>query len=268
MSTKFTRACWNKNSCFPSSRLDVQLISNVLTHFSILCTMTGFYSLNRRPSISFQYNFRFFVSSSSWKGAITSACEKAYNTWFTSPNWELTPVILMGVGKWIIASVIFLSVQHRCWWQDAKQIIHPFRWNWTYHVKLNTLISKVADECDCVPDSYKISYCRLLSRHLVFRAMSTVISSNWLVYSSPDPWNPRADNIYTGHTRKAVLSIPCIQNCFPGLSRYNRDLIKRGRGIVCFPHGGGIPFLRFWETRPASISTRYLGYDRYRFYYA
>lgn len=35
-----------------------------------------------------------------------SAWENVYDTWFTSPNQDLMPVIFVGVGKWRIASVI------------------------------------------------------------------------------------------------------------------------------------------------------------------
>ena len=53
----------------------------------------------------------------------------------------------------------------------------------------------------------------------------------------PNPWNPTisipaplgdkcSSVLCSWEKRNAVISIPRIQNCFPGVSRYNRDLIK------------------------------------------
>ena len=40
---------------------------------------------------------------------MASACENAYETWLTSPNQDLIPVIFVGVGKLRMALVIFVG---------------------------------------------------------------------------------------------------------------------------------------------------------------
>ena len=43
---------------------------------------------------------------------MASACENAYETWLTSPNQDLVPVIFVGIGQLRMASVIFFFRWH------------------------------------------------------------------------------------------------------------------------------------------------------------
>ena len=126
---------------------------------------------------------------------------------------------------------------------------------------------------------------------LVFWAMSTVISSNQRVYPSstvestsgltisiPALLGDKHGSVPCGWgKRTAVISIPRIQNCFPGVSWYNRDLIKWGWGWMGFLHGGGIQFLQVHRVSARAVLFWYVrhpwapgswGSDWYRFYYA
>ena len=82
-------------------------LSNMRTPSSISLMIANFDSSNSWLSLSFQMNGVPGLSDSR-NGSIRSVAAKAYDTWLIRPNQERMSVMLLGVGKWRIASRYFL----------------------------------------------------------------------------------------------------------------------------------------------------------------
>ena len=183
-------------------------------------------------------------------------CEKVYDTWSTSSNQDLTPLILMGVSKWRIASVIFF-----CRFNTVGSDKKPSKFNFHFgemeliRVKHNTLISTVADVVDCVlerglywiiPKS-AIIYAPDFPSHVncdIVKPTSIPVLQP-VTISILTPINDKRGSVpCSWGKQEAVISILRTQNHFLGVSRYNRFLIEWGRGVMGFPNGGGIQFLQ------------------------
>ena len=72
------------------------------------------------------------LADNSWRNSsIMGALAKVYDSWFTKPNHDLTSVIHVGTGKYLIAVMIFLSCLHpsRVISKPAKLTSSCVNWN-------------------------------------------------------------------------------------------------------------------------------------------
>ena len=168
-------------------------LSKMRTPSSMSEMIASLDSSNSRLSSSFHRNGVPGFSDSR-NGSMRSVAEKAYDTWLTKPNQERMSVMLLGVGKWRIASRYFAHGR------TLSGVISNPANSTVSAAKVNLSGLRVMP---CLPHMssqltawWKLlvmssAHSRVSSIHLVLSGMWETISSNLREYPSPDamyPW--------------------------------------------------------------------------------
>ena len=175
--------------------------SNILTPSSISLTMC---SLDRWKSFSSSsFHEKGVPGLRSWRnGSMWSAEAKAYDTWLTRPNQERISVMLQGLGKFWIASRYFLAGRtlSRVISNPAKVTVSAPNTNLSGLRMIPWRPQMSSHSIACQKEfSRSLDHRRVSSMHFVLLGMSATISSNRLVYASPDamyPWGQPCSGIF------------------------------------------------------------------------